>query len=98
MALCVTERRLHPLLVEAGIVAADDPRPDSRAVFDAQLHGVALRVIGSLVTDSQMRRTVGMTEAELRSLEQDGVLRPRTRLPGARLRWLEADGKALVPR
>ncbi|WP_378946802.1 hypothetical protein [Paracoccus sp. R86501] len=96
MALRVTERRLRPLLVEAGIIAADDPRPDSRSVFDAQSHGVTLGVIGSLVTDPQMRRAVGMTEAELRSLEQDGVLQPRTRLPGARLRWLEADGKALV--
>ncbi len=68
----------------------------SRTVFDAQAHGMALRVIGSLVTDPQMRRTVGITEAELRALEQDGVLQPRTRLPGARLRWLEADGQALV--
>lgn len=96
MALRVTERRLRPLLVEAGIIATDDPRPDSRAVFDAQSHGVMLDVIGSFVTDPQMRSTVGMTEAELRSLEQDGVLQPRTRLPGARLRWVEADGKALV--
>ncbi|WP_169306350.1 TniQ family protein [Paracoccus hibiscisoli] len=96
MALRVTERRLRPLLVEAGVISADDPRPDSRAVFDAQAHGGALRAIGSLVTDPQMRRTVGITEAELRALEQDGVLQPRTRLPGARLRWLEADGQALV--
>ena len=48
------------------------------------------------MTDPQMQRTVGMTEAELRALEQDGVLQPRTRLPGARLRWLKADGQALV--
>ncbi|MFC0200982.1 TniQ family protein [Paracoccus rhizosphaerae] len=96
MALRITERRLRPLLVEAGVIAADDLRPDSRAVFDAQAHDGVLRAIGSLVTDPQMRRTVGMTEAELRALEQDGVLQPRTRLPGARLRWLEADGKALV--
>nr|WP_162623807.1 TniQ family protein [Paracoccus saliphilus] len=96
MALRVTERRLRPLLVEAGVISADDPRPDSRAVFDAQAHGGALRAIGSLVTDPQMRRTVGITEVELRALEQDGVLQPRTRLPGARLRWLEADGQALV--
>ncbi|MCG6110726.1 MAG: hypothetical protein MEQ74_00875 [Paracoccus sp.] len=96
MALRVTERRLRPLLVEAGVIAADDPRPDSRAVFGAQAHGGTLRAIGSLVTDPQLRRTVGMTEAELRSLVRYGVLHPRTRLPGARLRWLEADGKALV--
>ncbi|MEE2861823.1 MAG: hypothetical protein ACU0DH_02460 [Paracoccus sp. (in: a-proteobacteria)] len=96
MKLRVTERRLRPLLVEAGVIAADDPRPDSRAVFGAQAHDRTLREIGSLVTDPQMRRTVGITEAELRALEQDGVLRPRTRLPGARLRWLEADGQALV--
>jgi hypothetical protein len=95
-ALRVTERRLRPLLVEAGVLAADDPRPDSRAVFDAQAHGGTLRAIGSLVTDPQMRRAVGMTEAELHAIEQDGVLQPRTRLPGARLRWLEADGLALV--
>ena len=96
MKLRVTERRLRPLLVEAGVIAADDPRPDSRAVFGAQAHDRTLREIGSLVTDPQMRRTVGITEAELRALEQDGFLRPRTRLPGARLRWLEADGQALV--
>lgn len=30
------------------------------------------------------------------ALEQDDVLRPRTRLTGARLRWLEEDGQALV--
>jgi hypothetical protein len=95
-ALRVTERRLRPLLVEAGIIAPEDPRPDSRAVFDAEVHEKALRSLASLVTDPQMRRTVGMTEAELRALEQDGVLQPRTRLPGARLRWLEADGQALV--
>ncbi|WP_277018288.1 MULTISPECIES: TniQ family protein [Paracoccus] len=95
-ALRVAEGRLRPLLVEAGVIAVDDPRPDSRAVFDAQAHGGTLCAIGSLVTDQEMRCAVGMTEAELRALEQDGVLQPRTRLPGARLRWLEADGKALV--
>ena len=74
MVLPVTERRLRPLLVEAGVISDGDPRPDSRTVFDAQAHGMALRVIRSLVTDQQMRRTVGITEAELRALEQDGVL------------------------
>jgi hypothetical protein len=37
-----------------------------------------------------------MTETELHALEQVGVLQLWTRLPRARLRWLEADGKALV--
>lgn len=40
--------------------------------------------------------TKEMRRVELRALEQDGILRPPTRLPGARLRWLEADGKALA--
>lgn len=95
MELRVTERRLRLLLAEASVISADDPRPDSRAVFDAQAHGEALRAIRSLVTDPQMRRTVGITEAELRALQQEGVLQPRKRLPSRSASLAGGDGQAL---
>lgn len=88
--------RLRPLLVEAGAVAADDPRPDSRTTFNAAAYAPLLAQLASLVPEGEMRAAIGATEAELKSLEEDGVLVPRTRLAKARLRWLVEDGVALI--
>lgn len=49
-----------------------------------------------LVTDKVMRVSIGATEAELLTLERDGILAPRTLLPGVRFRWLVGDGQALI--
>lgn len=92
----VDSRRLRPLLIEAGVLAEDDPRPDSRATFEAQKYNDLLQELGSLVSDRQMRTAIGATEVELASLEADGVLVPRTRIGTAKKRWLIEDGTTFV--
>ncbi|WP_128254951.1 TniQ family protein [Falsirhodobacter deserti] len=88
--------RLRPLLVEAGALEADDPRPDARATFDARRFAPLLDDITRRVDQAAMRRALGASPAELGALEKDGILRPRTALPNARLRWHLSDAVDLL--
>ncbi|WP_225972908.1 TniQ family protein [Paracoccus jeotgali] len=88
--------RLRPMLIEAGALTADDPRPDSRAVFDAKGYAQLLANIPSLVTTKAMCALLGTTRVELDALKKAGVLSPRTALAGARRKWLPDDGLSLL--
>jgi len=92
----IRPHRLRPLLVEAGAIAEEDSRPDSRATFDALKHDNTLKLLRSLMGVREMCAAMGATETELSSLEADGVLIARTQLVAARMRWLVADGRALI--
>lgn len=94
--LSIHADRLRPMLVEAGALAADDPRPDARATFDAKTFVSLLKEIPHFITKKAMCEVLGASSAELDGLEAAGVLRPRTFVPGARRRWLAADAGALL--
>lgn len=87
---------LEQFLVEAGALAPDDPRPNSRRTFDAQRYGALLDEIPTLVGSLTMRRAMGATKREFSALEREGVLSPRTRVAGIKAAWRIADGRALV--
>ena len=80
----VDAERLRPLLIEAGALSPDDPRPDARATFDAKRFAPLLADIPRLVTAKDMCARFGMTALELATLEQAGVIRPLTAVAGAR--------------
>lgn len=96
VAIGVKTERLRPFLVEQKVLDPSDPRPDSRAIFDAERYAPLLQLLPELVADKVMRASIGATKAELLALEEDGVLAPRTLLPGVRFRWLVSDGLALM--
>jgi hypothetical protein len=87
---------LEHFLIEAGAIAADDPRPQSRKLFDAQAHAALLAEIPTLVGPIAMRTAMGATKMELIALEDAGVLTPRTRVATVKNPWRLSDGVALV--
>ncbi|MEI4485179.1 TniQ family protein [Frigidibacter sp. MR17.14] len=92
----VSENRLRPLLVEGGALSAEDPRPDARATFDAPRYARLLADIAQLVDDKAMRNALGATAVEMRALECDGVLVPRTFVENSRIRWHPADAERFL--
>lgn len=92
----VDPKRLRPLLIEAGALAADDPRPHARATFDAKEFAQLLMDIPRLESSKEICVRFGMTSTELAALEQGGIIHPRTTVTGARQRWLPSDGEALL--
>lgn len=92
----VKATRLRPMLVEAGALSPEDPKPNARATFDARTFAPLLADIPFLVTTKDMCARFGMSSVELTALQQGGAIRPRTALAGARQRWLPADGQALL--
>lgn len=87
---------LEQFLVEAGALAPDDPRPNSRRTFDAQRYSALLAEIPTLVGSHTMRRSMGATKMEFTALETEGFLTPRTRVTGIKAPWRISDGLALV--
>lgn len=87
---------LDAMLTEAGAFATDDARPHSRKTFVAKDFAFLLDEIPKRVGPGEMKAVMGATKTALASLEQDGVLVPRTRAPKIVARWLVADGLALV--
>ncbi|WP_299565711.1 TniQ family protein [uncultured Sulfitobacter sp.] len=87
---------LDAMLAEAGVLAKEDQRPYSRKVFDAIQHVDLLSEIPSLVGPGEMQTAMGATKAALISLEEGGVLIPRTRAPKIIARWRISDGIGLV--
>lgn len=94
--LNVNPDRLRPLLVEAGAIASDDPRPHARVTFDARRFAPLLASISTLVLDGEMRKMLGATQGEMTALEHAGILIPRTSLNTARLRWDPKDAEVLI--
>ncbi|WP_276612547.1 TniQ family protein [Pseudorhodobacter turbinis] len=87
---------LDAMLTEAGVLAKEDQRPYSRKVFDAIQHADLLAEIPSLVGPGEMQTAMGATKAALISLEEGGILMPRTRAPKIIARWRISDGVGLV--
>lgn len=84
------------MLIEAGAVASEDPRPHARATFDAKKFAQLLTDVPRLVSGKEICARFGMTSTELAALEQDGAIHPRSTIAGARRRWLPSDGEALL--
>jgi hypothetical protein len=87
---------IEPFLIEAGAVPEEDDRPPSRQVFEAGPYAELLAEIPKLVSPGVMREVMGATKSELKALEEEGLLIPRTRVVRIKNRWGIADGLALV--
>ncbi len=87
---------IQALLVEAGALAADDPRSFARQTFDARRHGGMIAEIPQLVCISRMCAEMGASKREFECLEADGVLHPVIRNPLVNNRWRLSDGLHLV--
>lgn len=87
---------LDNFLTEAGAFAADDQRSDARKTFDAGTFQPLLDEIPTLVGPIAMRKAIGATRAELISLEADGILVPRTKVPTIKSPWRLSDGLTFV--
>lgn len=87
---------LEHFLVEAGAIAADDPRPQSRRLFDAKAYAELLVEIPTLVGPIAMRAAMGATRMELIALAAEGLLIPRTRVEKVKNPWRISDGVAFV--
>jgi hypothetical protein len=68
----------------------------SRLTFPAAAYSELLSDIPSLAGPAAMRKLLGATAAELRTLEEDGVLLPFTRVSTTKARWRLRDGQALL--
>lgn len=75
-------------------------RPQIRArrlrTFDAARYGWLLAEIPLLVGPGEMQSAMGATEAQLRTLREEGILRPLTGHPKVKAPWRIADGLELV--
>jgi hypothetical protein len=87
---------IQPFLIEAGAVPEEDDRPPSRQVFVAGPYAELLAEIPTLVSPGVMREAMGATKSELKALEEEGLLIPRTRVARVKSRWRIPDGLALV--
>lgn len=87
---------LEHFLVEAGAIVANDPRPDSRRLFDAHAYTDLLAEIPTLVGPIAMRQAMGATKMELIALTEADLLRPRTRVKKVKNPWRISDGILLV--
>ncbi|MCF8487177.1 MAG: TniQ family protein [Rhodobacteraceae bacterium] len=87
---------LEHFLVEAGAIAADDPRPQSRRLFDAKVYAGLMAEIPTLVGPIAMRTAMGATRMELAALAEEGLLIPRTRFEKVKNPWRISDGVAFV--
>lgn len=87
---------LEHFLVEVGAIAADDPRPQSRRLFDAKAYAGLMAEIPTLVGPIAMRTAMGATRMELAALAEDGLLIPRTRVEKVKNPWRISDGVAFV--
>lgn len=87
---------LEHFLIDVGALRAEDPRPNSRRLFDAQAYAGLLAEIPTLVGPIAMRTAMGATKKELTALEESGVLTPRIRVETIKNPWRVADGLDLV--
>lgn len=92
----IGEKLLRQLLVEAGAIAEDDLRPNSRLIFDAQQHLDLLTEIPMRVGPIAMQNAIGVTKPELIALEQERLLIPRTHIATVKNVWRIEDGQKFV--
>ncbi|MCD1637053.1 hypothetical protein K7H91_25240 [Martelella mediterranea] len=89
-------RVLNNYLVEAGVLDANDPRPEPRRLFDAIKYADLLKTLPALVGRIEMQSAMGATRRELRALHRDGVLKPHISNDSVRSIWKIEDGLALI--
>ncbi len=85
---------MEQLLIEAGAIAADDPRPAARRTFAAAPHAGLLAEIPTLIGSTTLRLAMGAYQNSFDALVSDGVLAPRA--PGVQAAWRLRDGLDLV--
>ena len=87
---------LEQFLAHAGALKGNDTRPLARRTFDAESYAELLNEIPTLVGPIEMRKAMGATLSQLKSLEADGVLVPRIDISTIKSPWRIADGLDLV--
>ncbi|WP_242494170.1 TniQ family protein [Salipiger sp. IMCC34102] len=92
----VSTKLVEQILTDAGALPAADPRPSAQRIFDAAEHAWLLAEIPTLVGRGDMLAAMGATEAQLRTLREEKIIRPLTEHPRVKAPWRLADGLALV--
>lgn len=92
----VTPRLVEQIMTDAGALPAEDHRPPVLRTFDAARYGWLLAEIPLLVGPGEMQAAMGATEAQLRTLREEGILRSLTGHPKVKAPWRIADGLELV--
>lgn len=87
---------LEQFLAHTGALKDNDTRPLARRTFDAESYAELLAEIPTLVGPIEMRKAMGATLSQLKSLEADGVLVPRIDISTIKSPWRIADGLDLV--
>ena len=85
---------MEQFLIEAGAIAADDPRPAARKTFAAAPHAALLAEIPTLIGSTTLCQAMGAYKNSLDALVADGVLAPLA--AGVRWAWRLQDGLDLV--
>ena len=81
---------MEQLLIEAGAIAADDPRPAARKTFAAAPHARLLAEIPALIGSTTLCLAMGAYQNSFDALVAEGVLAPRA--PGVQAAWRLRDG------
>lgn len=92
----VGEFLLDQLLIEAGAYDSSDSRPPARKTFDAVEHAALLAEAQTLVGPLAMQRAMGATKKQFKSLIEDGLLVPRTKISTVKSPWRLQDGLDFV--
>ena len=92
----LSEKKLEPILVEAGAIVAKDTRPANRKTFDAVRFGQLIAEIPHWIGVTELRSTIGATQNEVQALIEDGILVPATAVPTVVSPWRSGDGLALI--
>jgi hypothetical protein len=87
---------LEQFLAHAGALKGNDKRPLARRTFDAESYAELLAEIPTLVGPIEMRKAMGATMSQLKSLEADGLLVPQIDISTIKSPWRIADGLDLV--
>lgn len=87
---------LDDLLTEAGALDPKDKRGPRQKTFELAPFAQLLTDIPSWVGPNEMQNAIGATKTELRTLMEDKILSPRSKLPKVKSPWSVADGRALL--
>lgn len=89
---------LDSLLTEAGAFEPHDQRAPRQKTFEPAPFSELLKEIPSWIGPIEMQKAMGATRAELRALEEDKVLIPRTSITTVKSPWRASDGEVLLER
>lgn len=94
----VSASLLEKFVIEAGAIPDPDldPRPPALRTFDARRYADLLAEIPTLVGPTEMQAAIGATKSQLRSLKEDGILKPRIARDKIASPWRIDDGLALL--